>query len=164
MMLQKIRKELRSMILVLEFHKADFYFCDLPGIKCVLVESTAQLKSSPNRPKFQLGRPWNQLQVNSCYKSRCTCSSPITTPQSPRIKGSHFLHIKYQFSIGHSVPVPSAVLLRKNFQSYSMTKKVFPIVLDAAVSAVMMCFYTYVVISGGNPPPKSLKSSDVAYL
>lgn len=70
------------------------------------------------------------------------------------------------------------------------TKKVFPIFVYAAVrytsngkilvsflleqsidmyvisfflySAAMLCFYTYVVISGGNPPPKKLKSSEVA--
>ncbi|KAL1821027.1 hypothetical protein DCAR_0417401 [Daucus carota subsp. sativus] len=56
----------------------------------------------------------------------------------------------------------SAVLLWKNLQSYTMTKNFFPIFLYAAVSAAMLCFYTYVVISGGNPPPKKLKSSEVA--
>lgn len=64
------------------------------------------------------------------------------------------------FVLGQAVL--SAVLLWKNLQSYSMTKKVFPIFVYAAVSAAMLCFYTYVVISGGNPPPKKLKSSDVA--
>lgn len=64
------------------------------------------------------------------------------------------------FVLGQAVL--SAVLLWKNIQSYTMTKKVFPIFVYAAVSAAMLCFYTYVVISGGNPPPKKLKSSEVA--
>uniref|UniRef100_A0A7N2KYX7 Uncharacterized protein n=1 Tax=Quercus lobata TaxID=97700 RepID=A0A7N2KYX7_QUELO len=53
----------------------------------------------------------------------------------------------------------SAALLWKNFQSYSLTKKVFPTGFYAAISAAMLCFYSYVLISGGNPPPKKLKSS-----
>ncbi|XP_062165669.1 protein FATTY ACID EXPORT 1, chloroplastic [Alnus glutinosa] len=53
----------------------------------------------------------------------------------------------------------SAVLLWKNFQAYSLTKKVFPTGFYAAISAAMLCFYSYVLISGGNPPPKKLKSS-----
>lgn len=28
-------------------------------------------------------------------------------------------------------------------------------------SAAMLCFYSYVIISGGNPPPKKLRSSTV---
>ncbi|XP_030924491.1 protein FATTY ACID EXPORT 1, chloroplastic-like [Quercus lobata] len=53
----------------------------------------------------------------------------------------------------------SAALLWKNFQSYSLTKKVFPTGFYAAISVAMLCFYSYVLISGGNPPPKKLKSS-----
>ncbi|KAK9290728.1 hypothetical protein L1049_008903 [Liquidambar formosana] len=53
----------------------------------------------------------------------------------------------------------SAALLWKNFQTYSLTKKLFPTGFYAVISAAMLCFYTYVVISGGNPPPKKLKSS-----
>ncbi|KAK7845084.1 protein fatty acid export 1 [Quercus suber] len=53
----------------------------------------------------------------------------------------------------------SAALLWKNFQSFSLTKKVFPTGFYAAISAAMLCFYSYVLISGGNPPPKKLKSS-----
>ncbi|CAF2048203.1 unnamed protein product [Brassica rapa] len=55
--------------------------------------------------------------------------------------------------------VLSAVVFWKNFTSYSMTKKLFPAGLFAVVSAAMLCFYSYVVLSGGNPPPKKLKPS-----
>ncbi|KAK6149112.1 hypothetical protein DH2020_016637 [Rehmannia glutinosa] len=39
------------------------------------------------------------------------------------------------------------------------TKKLFPTGFSAVISAAMLCFYSYVVISGGNPPPKKLKPS-----
>ncbi|CAF2171815.1 hypothetical protein YC2023_091165 [Brassica napus] len=55
--------------------------------------------------------------------------------------------------------VLSAVVFWKNFTAYSMTKKLFPAGIFAVVSAVMLCFYSYVVLSGGNPPPKKLKPS-----
>ncbi|RID47353.1 hypothetical protein BRARA_I03952 [Brassica rapa] len=55
--------------------------------------------------------------------------------------------------------VLSAVVFWKNFTAYSMTKKLFPAGLFAVVSAAMLCFYSYVVLSGGNPPPKKLKPS-----
>ncbi|XVE95878.1 hypothetical protein REPUB_Repub02eG0172500 [Reevesia pubescens] len=53
----------------------------------------------------------------------------------------------------------AAVLFWKNFQTYSLTKKLFPNAFYAAISAAMLFFYSYVVISGGNPPPKKLKLS-----
>ncbi|XWS66300.1 hypothetical protein CRYUN_Cryun05aG0187800 [Craigia yunnanensis] len=53
----------------------------------------------------------------------------------------------------------AAVLFWKNFQTYSLTKKLFPDAFYAAISAAMLFFYSYVVISGGNPPPKKLKLS-----
>ncbi|CAL5350577.1 unnamed protein product [Camellia sinensis] len=56
----------------------------------------------------------------------------------------------------------AVALLWKNFQTYSMTKKLFQTGFYAAISAAMLCFYSYVVLSGGNPPPKKLKSSAVA--
>ncbi|KFK34964.1 hypothetical protein AALP_AA5G216800 [Arabis alpina] len=55
--------------------------------------------------------------------------------------------------------VLSAVVLWKNFTAYSMTKKLFPSGLFAVISAAMLCFYSYVVLSGGNPPPKKSKLS-----
>ncbi|WZZ52190.1 hypothetical protein YC2023_052297 [Brassica napus] len=53
----------------------------------------------------------------------------------------------------------SAVVFWKNFTAYSMTKKLFSAGLFSVVSAAMLCFYSYVVLSGGNPPPKKLKPS-----
>lgn len=61
------------------------------------------------------------------------------------------------FILGQAVL--AAALLWKNFQTYSMTTKLFPTGFYAFVSAAMLCFYSYVVFSGGNPPPKKLKSS-----
>ncbi|XP_010554804.1 PREDICTED: protein FATTY ACID EXPORT 1, chloroplastic-like [Tarenaya hassleriana] len=61
------------------------------------------------------------------------------------------------FILGQAVV--SAVLFWKNFGAYSMTKKLMPSGFFAAISAAMLCFYSYVVISGGNPPPKKLKPS-----
>ncbi|KAK9664401.1 hypothetical protein RND81_14G038900 [Saponaria officinalis] len=68
----------------------------------------------------------------------------------------------YPFIIGQAVL--AATLLWKNFQTYSTTKKLFPSGLYALVSAAMLCFYSYVVISGGNPPPKKTKSTAEAAL
>ncbi|KAL8172159.1 hypothetical protein V2J09_023963 [Rumex salicifolius] len=53
----------------------------------------------------------------------------------------------------------SAVLCWKNFKTYSVTKQLLPSGVYAFLSAAMLCFYSYVVIAGGNPPPKKLKSS-----
>ncbi|CAL5423174.1 unnamed protein product [Camellia sinensis] len=67
----------------------------------------------------------------------------------------------FPFILGQA-EVIAVALLWKNFQAYSMTKKLFPTGFYAAISAAMLCFYSYVVLSGGNPPPKKLKSSAVA--
>ncbi|KAL9275846.1 FATTY ACID EXPORT 1, chloroplastic-like protein [Drosera capensis] len=53
----------------------------------------------------------------------------------------------------------SAALCWKSFQAYTLTGKSFSSGLYSAVSAAMVCFYAYVVLSGGNPPPKKLKSA-----
>ncbi|OIT33230.1 PREDICTED: protein FATTY ACID EXPORT 1, chloroplastic-like [Nicotiana attenuata] len=61
------------------------------------------------------------------------------------------------FILGQAVL--AAVLLWKNMQTFYLTRKVFPTGFYAAISATMFCFYSYVVLSGGNPPPKKLKVS-----
>ncbi|GMP84307.1 hypothetical protein CsSME_00037880 [Camellia sinensis var. sinensis] len=66
----------------------------------------------------------------------------------------------FPFILGQAVI--AVALLWKNFQTYSMTKKLFQTGFYAAISAAMLCFYSYVVLSGGNPPPKKLKSSAIA--
>ncbi|ESW34146.1 hypothetical protein PHAVU_001G128700 [Phaseolus vulgaris] len=53
----------------------------------------------------------------------------------------------------------SGILIWKNFQSYSLAKKIFPTGFSAIISSAMLCFYLYVLISGGNPPPKKMKPS-----
>ncbi|XP_027352293.1 protein FATTY ACID EXPORT 1, chloroplastic isoform X2 [Abrus precatorius] len=53
----------------------------------------------------------------------------------------------------------AGVLIWKNFQSYSLAKKLFPTGFNAIISSAMLCFYFYVLLSGGNPPPKKLKPS-----
>ncbi|XP_057487329.1 protein FATTY ACID EXPORT 1, chloroplastic isoform X2 [Actinidia eriantha] len=63
----------------------------------------------------------------------------------------------FPFILGQAVL--AAALLLKNFQTYSMTKKLFPTGFYIGISAAMICFYAYVVMSGGNPPPKKLRSS-----
>jgi hypothetical protein len=63
----------------------------------------------------------------------------------------------FPFILGQAVLAAS--LLWKNIKTYSLTKKLFPTGFYAVISAAMLCFYTYVVLSGGNPPPKKLKSS-----
>ncbi|KAL4587463.1 hypothetical protein LXL04_000334 [Taraxacum kok-saghyz] len=54
----------------------------------------------------------------------------------------------------------ASMLLWKNIQTYSLTKKILPTGFHVVLSASMLCFYTYVMLSGGNPPPKKkLKAS-----
>ncbi|KAI4348655.1 hypothetical protein L6164_009354 [Bauhinia variegata] len=53
----------------------------------------------------------------------------------------------------------SGFLIWKNFQAYTLAKKAFPTGFNAIISSAMLCFYLYVLLSGGNPPPKKLKSS-----
>ncbi|KAJ8534239.1 hypothetical protein K7X08_007563 [Anisodus acutangulus] len=61
------------------------------------------------------------------------------------------------FILGQAVL--AAALLWKNSRTFSLTGKLFPTGIFAAISAAMFCFYSYVILSGGNPPPKKLKAS-----
>lgn len=63
----------------------------------------------------------------------------------------------FPFILGQAVL--AAALLCKNMQTFSLTGKLFPTGFSAAISAAMFCFYSYVILSGGNPPPKKLKVS-----
>ncbi|GER52521.1 transmembrane proteins 14C [Striga asiatica] len=69
------------------------------------------------------------------------------------------LKIYFMFRVSDNA-VLSIALLRKNFEAYSLTKKLFPTGFSIVISAAMLTFYSYVVLSGGNPPPKKLKSSE----
>ncbi|KAK4725473.1 hypothetical protein R3W88_028252 [Solanum pinnatisectum] len=63
----------------------------------------------------------------------------------------------FPFIMGQAVL--AAALLWKNMQTFSLTGKLLPTGFFAAISAAMFCFYSYVILSGGNPPPKKLKAS-----
>lgn len=56
------------------------------------------------------------------------------------------------FILGQAVL--AGILIWRSIKNYSLTNKRFPLVFYAAISAAMLCFYSYVVLSGGNPPPK----------
>lgn len=51
----------------------------------------------------------------------------------------------------------AVALLWNNLQRYFLTQKFFPAGVYVAISAAMLCFYSYVVAAGGNPPPKNKK-------
>ncbi|CAL9087252.1 unnamed protein product [Musa acuminata var. zebrina] len=53
----------------------------------------------------------------------------------------------------------SAAFLWKLMQAYTLSKKLFPTGFYIFSSAAMICFYSYVLISGGNPPPKKLAAA-----
>ncbi|XP_042435090.1 protein FATTY ACID EXPORT 1, chloroplastic-like [Zingiber officinale] len=50
----------------------------------------------------------------------------------------------------------SVAFFWRHLQAYSSSKRFFPASLYLALSAAMVCFYSYVLLSGGNPPPKKL--------
>ncbi|KAF8657354.1 hypothetical protein HU200_060124 [Digitaria exilis] len=51
----------------------------------------------------------------------------------------------------------AAAVAWKHCQAYATTKKLLPWGFYAALSAAMICFYSYVLLAGGNPPPKKAK-------
>lgn len=53
----------------------------------------------------------------------------------------------------------SLILLARQLQVYLLTKNIFPTGFVALISAAMFSFYSYVYVSGGNPPPKKLRAS-----
>ncbi|KAE8777525.1 hypothetical protein D1007_49679 [Hordeum vulgare] len=48
----------------------------------------------------------------------------------------------------------AAAVAWKHCQAYTTTKKLLPWGFYTALSALMICFYSYVLLAGGNPPPK----------
>ncbi|KAI4386539.1 hypothetical protein MLD38_004466 [Melastoma candidum] len=55
--------------------------------------------------------------------------------------------------------VLSGALFWQHFRTYSLTKRAFPSLFYVIISSAMLCFYSYVILAGGNPPPKKLKPS-----
>ncbi|CAN6214186.1 unnamed protein product [Urochloa humidicola] len=51
----------------------------------------------------------------------------------------------------------AAAVAWKHCQAYTTTKKLLPWGFYAALSVSMICFYSYVLLAGGNPPPKKAK-------
>ncbi|CAL5052545.1 unnamed protein product [Urochloa decumbens] len=51
----------------------------------------------------------------------------------------------------------AAAVAWKHCQAYTTTKKLLPWGFYAALSVAMICFYSYVLLAGGNPPPKKAK-------
>ncbi|KAM0875277.1 hypothetical protein ACQ4PT_036890 [Festuca glaucescens] len=62
---------------------------------------------------------------------------------------SSFLFILGQAAI-------SAVLAWKYSHAYLLTNRILPWGFYASLSTAMACFYAYVLLAGGNPPPKKL--------
>ncbi|KAI5014727.1 hypothetical protein ZWY2020_056117 [Hordeum vulgare] len=62
---------------------------------------------------------------------------------------SSFLFILGQAAI-------SAVLAWKYSHAYLLTNRILPWGFYASLSTAMACFYVYVLLAGGNPPPKKL--------
>ncbi|CAM0914114.1 unnamed protein product [Alopecurus aequalis] len=58
----------------------------------------------------------------------------------------------------------AAAVAWKHCQAYTTTKKLLPWAFYAALSAAMICFYSYVLLAGGNPPPKKKKAAAVPAL
>jgi len=53
----------------------------------------------------------------------------------------------------------AAAVAWKHCQAYTITKKLLPWGFYAALSVAMICFYSYVLLAGGNPPPKKAKAA-----
>ncbi|XP_066393416.1 protein FATTY ACID EXPORT 1, chloroplastic-like [Miscanthus floridulus] len=53
----------------------------------------------------------------------------------------------------------AAAVAWKHCQAYTTTRKLLPWGFYVALSAAMICFYSYVVLAGGNPPPKKAKAA-----
>uniref|UniRef100_A0ACD5UQJ6 Uncharacterized protein n=1 Tax=Avena sativa TaxID=4498 RepID=A0ACD5UQJ6_AVESA len=62
---------------------------------------------------------------------------------------SSFLFILGQAAI-------SVVLVWKYSHAYLLTSRILPWGFYASLSTAMACFYAYVLLAGGNPPPKKL--------
>uniref|UniRef100_A0ACD5V7R4 Uncharacterized protein n=1 Tax=Avena sativa TaxID=4498 RepID=A0ACD5V7R4_AVESA len=60
----------------------------------------------------------------------------------------------FLFILGQAVI--SVVLVWKYSHAYLLTSRILPWGFYASLSTAMACFYAYVLLAGGNPPPKKL--------
>ncbi|GLT45251.1 hypothetical protein SLA2020_190960 [Shorea laevis] len=91
----------------------------------------------------------------SQHKSNLSIGAEESKPFTEKTTKSHV-------NVERNVPeefgtILAGVFLWKNIEAYSLPGKIFPAGFYAATSAAMLSFYTYVVISGRNPPPKLSK-------
>ncbi|KAL6498474.1 hypothetical protein OROHE_026571 [Orobanche hederae] len=118
---------------------------------------------------FCFGIPFGALVLSSGLVGFTFTRNPVTLRTGVLYGGAllalSFISLKVWRKGKSSLPfilgqaVLSTTLLWKNFEAYLLTGKLFPTGFNAVISAAMILFYSYVVLSGGNPPPKKLRSS-----
>ncbi|KAL6530500.1 hypothetical protein OROMI_028389 [Orobanche minor] len=118
---------------------------------------------------FCFGIPFGALVLSSGIVGFTFTRNPVTLRTGVLYGGAllalSFISLKVWRKGKSSLPfilgqaVLSITLLWKNFEAYLLTGKLFPTGFNAVISAAMILFYSYVVLSGGNPPPKKLRSS-----
>ncbi|KAH7674266.1 TMEM14 family protein [Dioscorea alata] len=145
------------------------YQADEKSDKDAYAESSVQRKRSAKLHDFCLGIPFGGIVFGAGL-----IGSLFSRSLSPLVTGTLFggailvlstcsLKIWRQgksslpFILGQAAI--AAAFLRKHYQVYSLTKNAFPSGFFILMSAAMLCFYSYVLIAGGNPPPKKLAAN-----
>ncbi|KAL6555368.1 hypothetical protein OROGR_006626 [Orobanche gracilis] len=118
---------------------------------------------------FCFGIPFGALVLSSGLVGFTFTRNPVTLRTGVLYGGAllalSFISLKVWRKGKSSLPfilgqaVLSITLLWKNLEAYLLTGKLFPTGFNAVISAAMILFYSYVVLSGGNPPPKKLRPS-----
>ncbi|XP_020234477.1 protein FATTY ACID EXPORT 1, chloroplastic [Cajanus cajan] len=139
------------------------------GTKEATQETVGQPKKTAKIHDFCLGIPFGGFVLTGGIVGFLFSRSPATLSSGVLFGGALLflstLSLKVWRQGKSSLPfilgqaALSGLLIWKNFQSYSLAKKIFPTGFSAIISSAMLCFYLYVLISGGNPPPKKLKPS-----
>ncbi|GLT88173.1 hypothetical protein SLE2022_062080 [Rubroshorea leprosula] len=129
----------------------------------VLEQGVAQQKRAAKIHDFCFGIPYGGIVLSGGLIGFIFSRNPSTLLFGGALLALSTFSLKiwsqgkssFPFILGQAVL--AGVFLWKNIEAYSLTRKIFPAGFYAAISAAMLSFYTYVVISGGNPPPKKLK-------
>ncbi|KAH0678724.1 hypothetical protein KY284_019809 [Solanum tuberosum] len=118
--------------------------------------------SHPQPPGYMnILSPWKHLLGgnNPCSekekerKEGNACCNPSMEKHADFLSGSSV------YSESLLVDYSVACIFKLMIVVFLQTRKLFPTGFYAAMSAAMFCFYSYVVLSGGNPLPKKLKVS-----